>query len=45
MAGFIAAGCGGDVDDEYDDTEVEDTMSTVAPLSVHSPIFVSGTSA
>lgn len=31
VAGFIAAGCGGDVEDEYDDTEAMDTMSTVAP--------------
>ena len=38
VAGFIAAGCGGDVEDEYDDTEVLDTMSTVVPAPAPAPV-------
>ena len=40
VAGFIAAGCGGEVDDEFDDTEVIDTMTTVAPAPVPAPVPV-----
>ena len=40
VAGLIAAGCGGEVDDEYDDTEVLDTMTTVTPAPVPAPVPV-----